>query len=110
MPVSYAKVACCKPEELGPRSGVDIVGATALTVVPAKPPHLKEAVAAFVMVAGDVGDMGQPLASGMRWIRREWLDVDGEGLCAPLDRLVGFRMAHTSDEPVELVYSVRKAG
>lgn len=114
MPIAYAKVACCKPEELGPRSGVDIAGATAMTVVPAKPPHLKERLDAFLLVAGDVGEMGQPLTARHRWIPAAELDVECEGGGYPLNDVVAFRVAHVSEhleadgKPVELVYSIRK--
>ena len=107
MPVTFARVKCeTEAEKLGLKSGVSILNATAMTAVPVVPPHLKEPAAAFLLVAGDVGDMGQPLESGMRWIRSPELDLDGEGGWFCLTGVVAFRLAHVG--PGELVYSIRK--
>lgn len=110
MATKFSKVKCGAASELSAASGVDMFGATAVLAVPAKPPHLPERLEAYVLVAGDVGEHGQALTSAMRWIRCPPLDADGHGISAPLESVVAFRLAHVSSEPVELVYSIRKAG
>lgn len=103
MNITYAKVKTTG--KLEPKSGVAIAGATAVMIVPTVPPHLPEPAHAYLLVAGDVGPMGQALDSGMRWIRSPELDVCGEGGWFVLTGVVAFRLAHME---AELTYSIRK--
>lgn len=108
MGLSFAKVRCeTEALKMGLTSGVSILGATAITVVPKVPPYI-EGAEAYLLVAGDVGDHGVALEAGMRWLRAPDLDVCGSGGSYDLSRVAAFRLAHRALEPIELVYSIRK--